>query len=749
LNRTVKNYTVAVLTAIIQATLNQTKTSRKYLCTLGAIEQTVFRLFNAKKEKQKRNSRGFIRAALQALTANDVIVGVSEFDPDSDQLRRSDRPSLFRLTTRCELWFRDNCSGPKDAAKNDNVVRALQAFNLLPEEIDKESDDVQQLLFDDQRVAQRAEIFTDETALTEIRNRVETNDAIPWEQDQMSNSNAEPQATVVAAAGTATNDELPAMSLNEITPEWWKEFEKVSPEYRAISETIPVGVADNIRDIVIEEFQTVAKVIVRTDLHKYTDRRICGQFEAYGPYDEHEQYNFAKMEKVENARISWNKEILDPESMDYLRAQGKTCVMTEYMREICARALFYADTIAQQTDRGVLILTEMLMIKATSPETAVFATEIPHFSSKGHPSNAVSAAIGQIERAIVSGDFGWYAKIGQPPLDAMLLIESDCNQMFAWRNVGTRQARHSNRQFTKPTRRHIYLTLFGRITALILLARRTGLARQSAPKKERHKMPTEKEGSLLKNAKRQPEAITIPVRTKDGITVRLPVSTSDGLCSVDLTAAELLERFGGNASQVGIESLDRREDHKNLRHRVVDLAKSSRPEVRKHLALREHEKVIAAVVPDVVTVLCERIAALQNVTLGSPPDEQTAEEVCKTALYHALTILSRVVRGLQNNVRKAAIEDMTRGADEEERPFTVDFLPDYAAQVSLAIETLLSGGERIMPIVTTEEELEAAKTAAGLEEAPRWRLHHERKIEDVNWSLVDATKPAAAGGAGR
>lgn len=749
MNSTVKNYTIAVLTSIIQATLNQTKTSRKYLCTLGAIEQTIFRLFNVKKEKQRRNSRGFIRAALQALIANDVIVGVSEFDPDSAQLRRSDRPSLFRLTTRGELWFRDNCTGPKDAAKYENVVRALQAFNLLPEEIGKESDDVQQLLFDEQPVAQRPEVFTDETTLTEIRNRVETSAAIPWEQAQM--SNAEPPTTVVAAAGTATNDELPAMSLNEITPEWWKEFEKVSPEYRAISEIIPVGVDDRVRDCAMEQFQTLAKVIVRTDLRKYTDRRICGQYdgEAYGPYDEHEQYNFAKMEKVENARISWNKEILDPESMDYLRAQGKTCVMTEYMREIFARALFYADTIAQQTDRGVLILTEMFMIHAASPETAVFATEIPYFSSKGHPSNAVSAAIGQIERAIVSGDFGWYAKIGQPPLDATLLIESDCNQMFAWRNVGTRQARHSNRQFTKPTRRHIYLTLFGRITALILLARRTGLAQQSTPEKETHKMPAEKEGGLLKNAKRQPEAITIPVRTKDGITVRLPVSTSDGLCSVDLTAAELLKRFGGNASQVGIESLDRREDHKNLRHRVVDLAKSSRPEVRKHLALREHEKVIAAVVPDVVTVLCERIAALQNVTLGSPPDEQTAEEVCKTALYHALTILSRVVRGLQNNVRKAAIEDMTRGADEEERPFTVDFLHDYAAQVSLAIETLLSGGERIMPIVTTEEELEAAKNAAGLEEAPRWRLHHERKIEDVNWSLVDATKPAAAGGAGR
>lgn len=732
----------------MQATLNQTRKSRKYLCTLGAIEQTIFRLFNVKKEKQRRNSRGFIRAALQALTANDVIVGVSEFDPDSAQLRRSDRPSLFRLTTRGELWFRDNCTGPKDAAKNENVVRALRAFNLLPEEIGKESDDVQQLLFDEQPVAQRPEGFTDETTLTEIRNRVETSAAIPWEQAQM--SNAEQPTTVVAAAGTPTNDELPAMSLNEITPEWWKEFEKVSPEYRAISEIIPVGVDDHVRDCAMEQFQTLAKVIVRTDLRKYTDRRICGQYdgETYGPYDEHEQYNFAKMEKVENARISWNKEILAPESMDYLRAQGKTCVMTEYMREIFARALFYADTIAQQTDRGVLILTEMFMIHAASPETAVFATEIPYFSSKRHPSNAVAVAIEQIERAIVSGDFGWYAKIGQPPLDAMLLIESDCNQMFAWRNVGTRQARHSNRQFTKPTRRHIYLTLFGRITALILLARRTGLAQQSTPEKETHKMPAEKEGGLLKNAKRQPEAITIPVRTKDGITVRLPVSTSDGLCSVDLTAAELLERFGGNASQVGIESLDRREDHKNLRHRVVDLAKSSRPEVRKHLALREHEKVIAAVVPDVVTVLCERIAALQNVTLGSPPDEQTAEEVCKTALYHALTILSRVVRGLQNNVRKAAVEDMTRGADEEERPFTVDFLPDYAAQVSLAIETLLSGGERIMPIVTTDEELEAAKTAAGLEEAPRWRLHHERKIEAVNWSLVDTTKPAAAGGGG-
>lgn len=763
---------------------------------LGAIEQSVFRLLNIKKEKQKRNSRGFIRTALQALIANDIIVGARDFDPDSDQLVRSDRPSHFRPTMRAEIWLRDNCENAKDATKTEIITQMLRDFRLIPEEQpNKENTSLQRSLFDNEQFKSEdvsEENFTDETSLVEIRNRSAAAAASPWERTQVPAEETPVAAT--ADAHQVSKVSLPS-NLNHLTPRWWEEFKNKCPEYRELAEFMPESVLiDLVRKTAIDYFVRANGVPA------------------------HMAANFNLEFKPQFARLA-----------------DTTTPIEGVVREIFWRAIFYSERIADNGFARKLLL-DTYQANAFDEGHALFSSDLQR-SAKAL--SRIACAIDSIAREL--------APLPPAELSPPMMLDyfpqksgaedlpRPCAQIIDWRSIVLRNS--SRRKFLKPSRSGFYLTPFGQLVSAILQARSSsniwnmsriaawrtavrnnrgsvlpkqpeknavcwagaavqrGGVRTVASAQEERKISTIKEGGLLKNAakttpttphvnemaadaRRSEESesvlVDIPARTSDGklVTVRMPSSRLAPInLSFTLQELEAIQKLmtpqvdpnQGTvaANLVGTESTEiaykagEFEDIENkptepeppenfvqIKYRLVDLSKSAGLELRKHTALRRHEDVIAFVVPDVVNTLCDRIMALQNTPLGESDENMRAEEVCKVALYHALNTLIRIINGMQHHIRKTEIEEKSIGDLSGERAFKVDFLADYAAQVVLAIEELAAGKSRILPLISTDEELTETSRAANIAEAPSWSLQRNRKIVGVNWRVCDPTTAA-------
>jgi hypothetical protein len=252
--------------------------------------------------------------------------------------------------------------------------------------------------------------------------------------------------------------------------------------------------------------------------------------------------------------------------------------------------------------------------------------------------------------------------------------------LITWAYTSQRHSR--KRKFKKPARSRPYLTPLGQRVA--------ELGEFTAPVQPRE-TPV-RESPMLKNGKKQAAPSTtdmVEVTLPNGQKAHLPQAILDVLSTMVPQPVSEPEQ--------------------------PVAAAPVKPPRRPKLS---REQTIGFLTPDVVTLLCRKIAELQTAKIS---DTRSAEEINKRGLYHALNVLLSVIRGMRNHLRAHLANDVRQG----ETPFDPSLLGEYAEWFVLSMEELAAKRSRDIPVMALDDESR---------KLPVYRLQGEEALHDVKWS---------------
>lgn len=298
-----------------------------------------------------------------------------------------------------------------------------------------------------------------------------------------------------------------------------------------------------------------------------------------------------------------------------------------------------------------------------------------------HAANAVSA-----DKAVTAADLNWEPHKLKAAADVLANFG-----LITWARIVHRNPRRGGkRKYEKPTRSLPYLTQRGCVVAEL----GKFVDQFSKP------VAAIQENIMLKNAKKQTPRQTPPLAAGPMVTLTLPDGQQH---TVPKSLVDLLAAAMTNPTETAHVL-------------AAATATATPPEEPPALAL-SIEQTVAAVVPDVLNVLCRKIIELQTAKISST---KTAEEINKEGLYHALKVTRLVVTGLRDFLRERLHADNLEG----DQPLDVSTLTDYAEWFALSMEEFAAGRSRDIPLLALEDETR---------KLPVLRLQGDRALNEVRW----------------